>query len=394
MGLLIASIVLTVVLLLAGIGIGIYNVVENDTGKGFFSLFGAPLGLIILLFGCFRSVKANQVGIIYDDRSGVLEETLGDREGVVERTYGEGFGTKSIFEHITSISTTNRTATVTTTGQTNDGQYATFELSLIYKVDKDNAGKFYKVTGSDDISSDDLNSIVKKCLQSSTINFNIFELLSEGLESARVDFFEDLKADIFDGHKSEYEARKAELDALIEQNATTHTLSEEELVTAVQEAKALESKIQMASGYYITLVSVSFDDVDAGSEIESILQAKAEAEQKIEIAQKEAQAAKITAQNEAEVKKLLADAESYATKVNGEAQGEAESAYVNKIVGMVDDLHTNMPTLSYNECAQIVLSIIFYDTWNGILPEVMTGEALEGLIGGLISKTTSTNSGN
>ena len=37
---------------------------------------------------------------------------------------------------ITTISTANRSAKVNTTGQTNDGQYATFELSIIYKINK------------------------------------------------------------------------------------------------------------------------------------------------------------------------------------------------------------------------------------------------------------------
>lgn len=329
MGLLIATVVVGAIILIAGIITGIIVAVDGEGGKGFLVALATPLAAILLLFGCFRAVGANQVGIIYDDRY-----------GVVDRTYGEGFGTKSIFEHITTISTTNRTAEVTTTGQTNDGQYATFDLSLIYKVEKENAGKFYKVTGERDIKRDDLNSLVKKCLQSSTIKYDIFELLSEGLETARVDFYEDLKA----------------------------TLSEQ---------------------YYITLVSTSFDDVDAGQNIEAILQAKAEADQKIEIAMKNAEADMITAQNEAEIEKLLADAEAYATKVRGEANGEAESAYISKIMGMIDSLHNEMSgTLSYTECAQIVLNIIFYNTWDGKLPEVMTGDALEGLIGGLLAQNS------
>src|SRR5690554_6743534 len=55
--------------------------------------------LLLLVFGSFTKVSANEVGIIYDDRYGVLEEVK-----------YEGFQTKSIFEHITQISTTNKTA--------------------------------------------------------------------------------------------------------------------------------------------------------------------------------------------------------------------------------------------------------------------------------------------
>lgn len=107
MGLLIATIVVGAIILIVGIIAGIVIACDGGGGKGFLITLATPLAAILLLFGCFRAVGANQVGIIYDDRY-----------GVVDRTYGEGFGTKSIFEHITTISTTNRTASVTTTGQT------------------------------------------------------------------------------------------------------------------------------------------------------------------------------------------------------------------------------------------------------------------------------------
>ena len=281
--------------------------------------------LLILLFGSFCKVNANEVGIIYDDRYGVLETVK-----------YEGFQTKSVFEHITTISTINRSSNLTTTGQTSDGQYATFELSLIYRIDKDNAGKFYKVTSADDISREALNTIVKSSLQSSTINYDIFELLSTKLEIARLDFKSDL-------------------------------------------AQELEEK------YFITLVDVSFDDVDAGNEVEQILQQKAEALQRIEIAQRQAEADLITAENQAEIQKTLADAEAYAITKVGSANGEAANAYVDKVKAMIDNLYENCnDSLTYKECTDIVLGIIFYDTWNGELPQVLTSDSLSALIGSLL----------
>ena len=282
--------------------------------------------LIILLFGAFCKVNANEVGIIYDDRYGVME-----------RVKYEGFQMKSIFEHITTISTQNRSARLETTGQTSDGQYGTFQLSLIYRIDRKDAGMFYKKTNASDISSEALNTIVKSCLQSSTINYDIFELLSTKLEVARVDFREDLADELMDK-------------------------------------------------YFITLVDVSFDDVDAGEKVEEILKAKAESLQRIEIAERQAEADLITAENKAEIERTLADAEAYSiTKVGG-AKGEAESAYVDKVKAMIDNLEANANgTLTYKECTDIVLGIIFYDTWNGELPEVLTSDSLSAMIGGLIS---------
>lgn len=281
---------------------------------------------LLLLFGCFAKVNANEVGIIYDDRYGVMETVK-----------YEGFQSKSIFEHITTISTINRSSELKTTGQTNDGQYATFELSLIYRIDKDNAGKFYKVTSSDDISRDALNTLVKSSLQSSTIKYDIFELLSTELEVARLDFKSDLE------------------EVLMEK-------------------------------YYVTLVDVSFDDIDAGKDVEAILQDKAEAQQRIEIAERQAQADLITAENKAEIEKTLADAEAYAIKTVGIANGEAESAYIDAVVGMIDNIYENMNgEMTYEECSQLVMSIVFYNTWNGELPEVLTSDSLSSLIGSLIT---------
>lgn len=297
----------------------------------FLSVLLTPCIFLFLLFGKFSKIEANQVGIIYDDRYGILE-----------KTYSEGFRTKSIFEHITKISTSNRNASISTTGQTNDGQYANFEVSIIYRVDSADAGKFFKKTNSKDLNSEQLSSLVKNSLQASTIKYDIFELLSEGLETARSDFESNLK------------------DSLM-------------------------------VNYHVTLVSATFDDVDAGANIELILQQKAEAEQKIEIARKTAEANLVTAENEvevakkkAEVEKTLAEAEAYAIKTKGEANAETATAYTTKIMEMIDTMKANS-LLSYKESADLVLSIVFYDTWDGKLPEVLTSDSLSSMIGGLIT---------
>lgn len=291
------------------------------------------LSFLLLLTGVFTSIPANSVGIIYNEVNG----------GIQEETYGEGFHGKSVFEHITTISTANKSAKIKTTGQTNDGQYATIELSLIYKIEKQNAGKFYKVTNADDISENAINTIVKSSLQSSTIKYNIFELLSTQLENARLDF----------------------------KNSLSNALSEK---------------------YFITVVDVAFDDIDGGQEVENILQASAKAQQEIDIAKLDAQSKLISANNEAEVKRVIADATAYAITQEGSAQGEAASAYVNKITGMIDNLYTNMQgTLTYKECSEMVLSIVFYDTWNGQLPEVLTSDSLSSMIGSLISNKDQNN---
>ena len=333
-------------------------------GKGnrkwfFLTAIWVPI-LLIPLCNSFVSIKANEVGIVYDELNG----------GVQTYSIGEGIHSKSIFQNVTPISTANRSAKISTYGQTSDGQSAQFALSIIYAIKAEDAGNFYKKTSSTTIADDQLNAIVKQSLQTSTIEYNIFDLLSEKLESARVSMEDYLKTSLY-------------------------------------------------KEYYISLVKISIDDVDAGAEVEAILKQKAEADQKIEIAKKEAEAALITANNEAAIKKTLAEAEAYATEVNGKAKAGASSSYTAAIEDMVNKLYVNIngidaskitldpttgyiisfpkaatETLTYAQCADTILSIVFYNSWNGVLPTTLTSDELSSLIGTLIaSGKTGTGTG-
>lgn len=332
MSLLIFTIIFFIIVLAVSLGtIYFFRTYKNKRLSYLLSILSI-LAFGILLFDSFTTIPANSVGIIYDEVNG----------GIQEKTYAEGYHTKSIFEHITTISTANRSAKVNTTGQTNDGQYAILELSVIYKIKTEDAGKFYRIANANDISTDALNTIIKSSLQSSTIKYNIFELLSTELENARIEFKKTLAENLY-------------------------------------------------SNYFITLVDVAFDDIDGGDEVEAILEASAKAQQEIDIARLTAEADKITAENEAEIKKLLADAAAYAIKTEGEAKGEASSAYVEQIKGMIDNLYENSnQQLTYNQCSDLVLSIVFYDTWDGKLPEVLTSDSLSSMIGSLITKGETT----
>lgn len=333
MTLLIFTIVLFVLVFAVSAGSIYYMRTYKRKRISYFYLLLTVLTFAILLLGSFTTVPANNVGIIYDELNG----------GIQEKTYGEGYHTKTIFEHITTISTANRSAKVDTTGQTNDGQYAILELSIIYKIKTEDAGKFYKIANDSDISSDALNTIIKSSLQSSTIKYNIFELLSTKLEEARVEFKERLAENLY-------------------------------------------------NSYYITLVDVAFDDIDGGTEVEGILEASAKAQQEIDIARLRAEADLITANNEAEIQKLIADATAYAIQKEGEAKGEASSAYAKKIKEMIDSLYENSnQVLTYEQCSDLVLSIVFYDTWDGVLPEVLTSDSLSSMIGSLLTKEETNN---
>lgn len=330
MSLLIISIIVSVIL---G-GIIAFVASEYFGKKGIFAFPLGALGLLLLLFGSFTKINANEVGIIYDDRHGVLEEVK-----------YEGFQTKSIFEHITKISTTNKTTQITVSGQTNDSAYADFIITVVYKIEAINAGKFYKVTSSKDVAAEQLTSMVKEALQSSTIQYDIYSILGDKLEEVRVDFTSNL------------------------------------------------SQIMM-DRYSVTVISTSFDDIDAGERIENIIKNKAEALQQIEIAEAEKQKAQveketelIKAETQAQSQKIQAEAEAEVKKIAADAEAYKVETEKTAVTDMIDKLYEKYNSnLTYDECAQIVLQTIFYEKWNGQLPEVLTSDNLSSLIGSLISK--------
>ncbi|MDD5293093.1 MAG: SPFH domain-containing protein [Candidatus Izemoplasmatales bacterium] len=285
------------------------------------SIFFTPLVFLLLFTAAITKISANQVGIVYHPFQG----------GIQDEVLTEGFKMKNVFSTVTKIGTTNRTAFLEVAGQTKDSIYANFLLTIVYRIEAQNAGRFFKVTGDKDITPEQLNSITKEALQSATTNYNIYGILGEDLESVRIDFTQRL------------------------------------------------SNLLMTR-YHITLISTSFDDIDAGSEIERIIQDKAQAIQEIQIAEQERQKAQV----EAETAIIRATADAQVIMITAEAQAEAQvilnSVTVNAINLMYlgqfeDDQDTATPEiygyLTIQEITQTILKQLYYDTWDGTLPTVI-----------------------
>lgn len=278
-------------------------------------------GLIVLAFGAISTIGPNTVGIVYDPFNG----------GIQDATFEEGFQLKSIFSEVYKISTTNKTALISVAGQTKDSIYATFSITLIYKIAAVDAGIHYRAVGIEGVTADKMNSIVKTALQATTTNYDVYSILGESLEAVRLDFVD----------------RLAEM--LFEQ-------------------------------YHVTLISASFDDIDAGDQIEQAIQNKAQALQEVEIAEVEQQqaiieaaTALIRANNAAEVQLITAAAQA-------EAQIILNSVTVNAIKEMyltqfAEGEDTTTPEaynyLTMQEISAIILKQLYYDTWDGVLPTVI-----------------------
>lgn len=298
----------------------------------------AVFGLVVIAFGCFASVPANSVGIVYDELNGGIQKT----------TLGEGIKIKSPFQKVTVISTTNKSQTIEVSGQTKDAIYADFMITITYRISKEDASTFYKATNSDDISAVLLNSIAKEKLQSVSTKYEIYDILGENLETVRIAFLTEIES-------------------------------------------------SMKERYGITVVSTSFDDIDAGERIEEIVRQKGEALQQIEIeklAQEKALIEKerlmIEAEAQAEVVRIQAEAEAGRVEISAEAEANRIMQEKEAILNIIQKFTTELTTLTEQEVASIVLQTIFIEKWDGVLPEVLTSESLSALIGALIQSGTST----
>lgn len=187
MGLIITSIFLTIILILV---LG-FSYTEEKWNLRPRMLLGLS-GLLIILFGCFTTIGANQVGIMYNAFKG----------GIQNEVLGEGFKIKTPFDKVYKISTEVQEFTFEEISvQTNDSQFVNAILQLQVRIDKERAFEYFKKYGGkklDDIKSI-LSNTTQKQLEQITTQYNIMEVLGEKrdeivnrtLESIKNEFIND-----------------------------------------------------------------------------------------------------------------------------------------------------------------------------------------------------------
>ncbi|MCK7489939.1 MAG: hypothetical protein MZU79_06710 [Anaerotruncus sp.] len=104
----------------------------------------------------------------------------------------------------------------------------------------------------------------------------------------------------------------------------------------------------MESRYSITLVSASFDDIDAGPQIENIIQQKAEAIQQVQIAEQERQKAEV----EAETAIIRAENAAEVVLISAEATAEAQIILNSVTVNAINTMYL----AQFKEAEDIVYS--------------------------------------
>jgi len=129
----------------------------------------------------------------------------------------------------------------------------------------------------------------------------------------------------------------------------------------------IENRIkQVIDQYYVTLTMVALSDIAFNAAFESAVEQKMIAEQEKLRADYDKERAIIKAEE------LLAVAEREAKAVIEKASGDAKALQI-----MQEAWSTLSP-----EVKEAMLRQTFYEKWNGVLPEVMSGDSMDLIIGG------------
>lgn len=167
MGLIILSVSLS---LISVLGILLYITVEEISNKK-----GCLLGLgwlILIIFGCFSNIGANNVGVLYNPFKG----------GIQDEILGEGFRLKSPLEKVYRISTEVKEFTFENISvQTNDSQYVNTKIQIQARISKENAFEYFKKYGNKSLQdiSNIISNTIQKQIESVTTKYNIMEVLGD-----------------------------------------------------------------------------------------------------------------------------------------------------------------------------------------------------------------------
>ena len=334
------------IILFAGLFIGLS--IKRNSERIYFQFQGKSLlaffAFLVILPSLFTQVEANEVGIVYDPLMG----------GIQDEALGEGLHFKTPFQQVKIISTKLREENYTVTAQTGKiitesgeetggGQWATYQVTIQYKVEVANAHEFYRKFGSDTIPTSTMEARLRESLQANSVSLDIYSILKGGLNEVRSATEVDLQ------------------------------LSLDELGITVEA--------------FIIL------DVDAGDEIEQVVRDEATAAKQREIALKEQDATLIRQETE----KLSAEIQALTVVIEAEANAEAQrilnsvtasaiytmyegqfldnSGILDQVAKTEFELNGTGGYLTINEVSDIVVTQLYYDTWDGILPEVIAGDA-------------------
>ncbi|MCL1830566.1 MAG: prohibitin family protein [Oscillospiraceae bacterium] len=174
-------------------------------------------------------------------------------------------------------------------------------------------------------------------------------------------------------------ALEERLKAIIIERAKS-VFSDKGAMVIVEGRSSLSGEIEqriapMMEPYYVTVTAVALEDISFNDAFESAVEQKMVAEQEKLRAEYDKEKAIIKAEE------ALAVAEREAKAVIEKAQGDAEALLI-----MQEAWSSLTP-----EVKEAMLTEMFYAKWNGVLPEVMSGDSIDLILNGLTSGSRTTS---
>lgn len=271
--------ILGIVALLIGIGVTIFNAVENGAGA-------ATVTAIITLVVVGILIGVSFIGSVPSGHTGVLT-TFGKVEN---RTLEPGMVFKAPWQSIIKMDTRVQKQTTDLICFSSDIQEVSMKYTVNYQINSSEAMTIYKTIGTDYYNNVIVPNITES-VKTAVAKYNAEALVSD----------------------------RSELSQVIQEDLT-----------------------KRLAGYNIIVVSASIEDMDFTDAFTNAVEAKqvaeqnklkaeTEAQQKIIEANAAAEIKKVNSEAEAEAKKIAADAEAYEIQVKADAEAEANKKVADSL---------------------------------------------------------------
>lgn len=347
------GLVFGIILLLVGIGVGIYFFSDDAPGLGTMSIVvGIVLGIGITLLGCISSVDTGFVGIV---------KTFGKVE---DYTFESGMHFKAPWNSVVQIDNRVQKTTNEHPCFSSDIQEVTTVYTVNYQISKTNAQNLYR-----DVGVDYLETVVNPTIQES-VKTIVAKYTAEELIGKREILAEEIEI-LLAANLAKYN-----IDVV---STAIENMDFTDSFTAAVEAKAVAAQQKLQAQIEQEKLTMEAIQAAERAQIEAEAQAvvdKTKAEAAKEIAEIQAEADRIVAQigsdsAEYQGKKEAAIALQRLASINGWTVVHNETTGINELYKANGDKVTDEELVIGS---QKLIEYYYTQTWDGKLPDTFVGD--------------------
>ena len=347
------GLVFGILILLVGIGVGIYFFSDEAPGFGAAAILaGILLGIGITFLGCISSVDTGYVGIV---------KTFGRVE---DYTFDSGFHFKTPWNSVVQIDNRVQKTTNELTCFSSDIQEVNTTYTVNYQISKTNAQNLYR-----DIGTNYLETVVNPTIQES-VKTVVAKYSAEQLIGKREVLAEEIEV-LLAANLAKYN-----IDVI---STAIENMDFTDSFTAAVEAKAVAAQNKLQAQIEQERLTMEAVQAAERAQIEAEAQAivdKTKAEAAKEIAEIQAEADRIVAQigadsAEYQGKKEAAIALQRLASINGWTVVTNEGTGIHELYKANGDKVTDTELI---EGAQRLIEYYYTQSWDGKLPDTFAGD--------------------